>query len=151
VLQHILECDVERMDLLEEMDELLKINHKDLDKTEIAAHNKRLGEISTRLEAIGANEAEAKATKILVGIGFQTEDLQRPSNSFSGGWRMRIAIAKVIFCEPEILMLDEPTNHLDLPALIWLENYIQNLDTTIIIVSHARDFLDATVDEIIHF
>ena len=151
VLQHILECDIERMDLLEEMEALLKIDHKDLDKTEVAAHNKRLSEISLRLEAIGANEAEAKATKILVGIGFQTEDLQRPSNSFSGGWRMRIAIAKVIFCEPEILMLDEPTNHLDLPALIWLENYIQNLDTTIIIVSHARDFLDATVDEIIHF
>mmetsp|Transcript_38471 Transcript_38471/g.27865 ORF Transcript_38471/g.27865 Transcript_38471/m.27865 type:complete len:98 (+) Transcript_38471:1097-1390(+) len=64
---------------------------------------------------------------------------------------MRIAIAKVIFCEPEILMLDEPTNHLDLNALIWLENYILDLDTTIIIVSHARDFLNATVDEIIHF
>lgn len=64
---------------------------------------------------------------------------------------MRIAIAKVIFCEPEILMLDEPTNHLDLPALIWLENYITTLDITIIIVSHARDFLDAVCDEIIHF
>lgn len=65
---------------------------------------------------------------------------------------MRIAIAKVIFSEPEILMLDEPTNHLDLPALIWLENYIQELfETTVIIISHARDFLDATVDEIIHF
>lgn len=64
---------------------------------------------------------------------------------------MRIAIAKVIFCEPEILMLDEPTNHLDLPALIWLENYIQTLDITVIIVSHARDFLNACVDEIIHF
>lgn len=64
---------------------------------------------------------------------------------------MRIAIAKVIFCEPEILMLDEPTNHLDLPALIWLENYIGTLDITIIIVSHARDFLDAVCDEIMHF
>jgi len=64
---------------------------------------------------------------------------------------MRIAIAKVIFSEPEILMLDEPTNHLDINALIWLENYIINLDCTIIIVSHARDFLNATVDEIIHF
>lgn len=64
---------------------------------------------------------------------------------------MRIAIAKVIFSEPEILMLDEPTNHLDLNALIWLEDYIVNLDITIIIVSHARDFLNATVDEIIHF
>ena len=64
---------------------------------------------------------------------------------------MRIAIAKVIFCEPEILMLDEPTNHLDLPALIWLENYIKNLDITVIIISHARYFLNALCDEIIHF
>lgn len=64
---------------------------------------------------------------------------------------MRIAIAKVIFSEPEILLLDEPTNHLDIPALIWLERYLQDLDTTVIIVSHARDFLNATVDEIIHF
>lgn len=64
---------------------------------------------------------------------------------------MRIAIAKVIFCEPEILMLDEPTNHLDMPALIWLENYIAKLDTTIIIVSHAREFLNSVCSEIIHF
>lgn len=104
-----------------------------------------------RLEEIDYNTAETKAMQILKGIGFSDYDVNRPSNSFSGGWRMRIAIAKVIFCEPEILMLDEPTNHLDLPALIWLENYIQNLDCTIIIVSHARDFLNATVEEIIHF
>jgi ATP-binding cassette subfamily F protein 3 len=151
VLEHILDCDVERKDLLEELDYLSKVDHKDLDKSEISAHTLRMSEIATRLEAINAGEAESKAIKILNGIGFATEDLNRPSKSFSGGWRMRIAIAKVIFCEPEILMLDEPTNHLDLPALIWLENYIQNLDITIIIVSHARDFLDATVDEIIHF
>ena len=112
----------------------------------------RLVEINERLEIIGAAEQETKAIKILTGIGFSQADLHKPSNQFSGGWRMRIAISKVIFAEPEILMLDEPTNHLDLPALIWLENYIQELvDTTVIIVSHARDFLNATVDEIMHF
>jgi ATP-binding cassette, subfamily F, member 3 len=76
------------------------------------------------MEIIESNTAETKAMTILKGIGFSDDEVNRPSNSFSGGWRMRIAIAKVIFCEPEILMLDEPTNHLDLPALIWLENYI---------------------------
>jgi len=111
----------------------------------------RISEISERLIAIDANSAEKKAIEILTGIGFTQEDLGRASREFSGGWRMRIAIAKVIFCEPEILMLDEPTNHLDLPALIWLENYVQGLDITIIVVSHARDFLNAICDEIIHF
>ena len=111
----------------------------------------RLSEISQRLEQIDSNGAETKAIEILTGIGFSQLDLHRASKEFSGGWRMRIAIAKVIFCEPEILMLDEPTNHLDLPALIWLENYIAMLDITIIIVSHARDFLNAVCDEIIHF
>lgn len=108
--------------------------------------------INERLDMIDAQEAEPKAIKILTGIGFSQAELHKPSNQFSGGWRMRIAIAKVIFAEPEILLLDEPTNHLDLPALIWLENYIQELtETTCIIVSHARDFLNATVDEIMHF
>jgi ATP-binding cassette, subfamily F, member 3 len=73
------------------------------------------------------------------------------SKNFSGGWRMRIAIAKIIFCEPEILLLDEPTNHLDIHALAWLEEYVMCLDTTVLIVSHSREFLNATCDEIIHF
>lgn len=111
----------------------------------------RLAEVNERLQIICANDQETKAIEILTGIGFSQTDLHKASKEFSGGWRMRIAIAKVIFCEPEILMLDEPTNHLDLPALIWLENYIQGLDITIIIVSHARDFLNAVCDEIIHF
>jgi ATP-binding cassette subfamily F protein 3 len=121
------------------------------DKKQKQKRTERLSEISQRLEQIDSNGAETKAIEILTGIGFTQQDLHRASKEFSGGWRMRIAIAKVIFCEPEILMLDEPTNHLDLPALIWLENYIAMLDITIIIVSHARDFLNAVCDEIIHF
>lgn len=76
------------------------------------------------MNLIQSQDAVTKAIEILTGIGFTQSDLNKASKEFSGGWRMRIAIAKVIFCEPEILMLDEPTNHLDLPALIWLENYI---------------------------
>ena len=100
---------------------------------------------------INAEEAPTKAIKILTGLGFSQSELSKPSKEFSGGWRMKIALAKVIFCEPQLLLLDEPTNHLDLDALIWLENYIQTLDSTVIIVSHARDFLNSIAEEIIHF
>ena len=96
-------------------------------------------------------KAEAKAIEILTGLGFKQHELSKKSKEFSGGWRMRIAIAKVIFSEPEVLLLDEPTNHLDLVALIWLEKYVANLDITVVIVSHARDFLNMVVDEIIEF
>ena len=154
VLQHILSCDVERCALLKEMEEIVhesESKSSKQDKKQKQKRTERLSEISQRLEQIDSNGAETKAIEILTGIGFTQQDLHRASKEFSGGWRMRIAIAKVIFCEPEILMLDEPTNHLDLPALIWLENYIAMLDITIIIVSHARDFLNAVCDEIIHF
>lgn len=87
----------------------------------------------------------------MIGLGFAQNELNIPSKNFSGGWRMRIAIAKVIFCEPEILLLDEPTNHLDLNALIWLEDYIKQLNITVVIVSHARDFLNVVAEEIIYF
>lgn len=109
----------------------------------------RITEITERLDQIDAHTAEQKATMILVGLGFTEENILESSNKFSGGWRMRIAIAKVVFCEPEILFLDEPTNHLDLVALIWLEQYILSLDITVVIVSHAKDFLNEVVDEII--
>jgi len=98
--------------------------------------------VNSRLELIDASNAESKAIHILTGLGFKQEELGRLAKHFSGGWRMRIAIAKVIFSEPEILLLDEPTNHLDLVALIWLEQYVKNLDITVMIVSHARDFLN---------
>ena len=152
VLQHLLNCDVERAALLKELSELEAIPDSEMTEAQLSEKAVRMSSINERLDMIDAADAEPKAIKILTGIGFSQADLQKPSNQFSGGWRMRIAIAKVIFAEPEILLLDEPTNHLDLPALIWLENYIQELmETTCIIVSHARDFLNATVDEIMHF
>ena len=107
--------------------------------------------MAERLEIIDAKNAETKAIHILTGLGFPKNELNNPTKSFSGGWRMRVAIAKVIFSEPEVLLLDEPTNHLDLVALIWLEEYVKKLDITVVIVSHARDFLNQVVDEIIEF
>lgn len=123
----------------------------DMEDEEKAEINERVIEINERLEFIDADKAESKAILILSGLGFTQEELDKPSRKFSGGWRMRIAIAKVIFSEPEILLLDEPTNHLDLVALIWLEQYVASLDITVLIVSHARDFLNQVVDEIIEF
>jgi ATP-binding cassette subfamily F protein 3 len=147
----VLECDVERMELYAELEKLEKTNTKGMDEEEKKIIYDRIGKIQLRLEVIDARNAESKAIHILTGLGFKMHELKVPSKKFSGGWRMRIAIAKVIFSEPEILLLDEPTNHLDLVALIWLEQYVKNLDITVVIVSHARDFLNQVVDEIIEF
>jgi len=150
ILDHVLACDEERTALLKEADDIPNIDKTKLPEEEKIAVEERLKEVIEQLDLIDAADAPNKATQILIGLGFTEEQLNWPSKKFSGGWRMRISIAKVVFCEPEILMLDEPTNHLDLEALIWLEQYIQDLyDTTVIIISHARDFLNATVDEII--
>ena len=124
VLQHILNCDVERTELLEELERITSIDVGEMTEAQKKEQSARLANINNRLDHIGAAQQETKAIKILTGIGFSQSDLHRPSSSFSGGWRMRLAIAMVFFAEPEILLLDEPTNHLDLPALIWLEYYI---------------------------
>ena len=106
---------------MEEMEELMnEDNDKKMSKKEKAAEAARINEITERLEFIEADEAEGKAMEILSGVGFKEDEYDKACREFSGGWRMRIAIAKVLFCDPEILMLDEPTNHLDLPALISL-------------------------------
>ncbi|MBM3554001.1 MAG: ABC-F family ATP-binding cassette domain-containing protein [Alphaproteobacteria bacterium] len=110
----------------------------------------RLGEIHERLAAIGADAAPARAASILSGLGFDTEAQARPLSSFSGGWRMRVALAAVLFARPDLLLLDEPTNHLDLEAALWLEEYLKRYPGTLILVSHDRDLLDSVPDHILH-
>ena len=148
----MLDCDVERNALMAELDQMME-EDDDVEKTEEEqeAEALRIEEITERLDFIEADSAEQKAKDIILGVGFQESDFHKACKDFSGGWRIRIAIAKILYCKPEILMLDEPTNHLDIPALIWLENYLVNLtNTTVIIVSHARDFLDAICTKMIH-
>jgi ATP-binding cassette subfamily F protein 3 len=110
----------------------------------------RIGEIHARLADIGAHSAESRGATILAGLGFSHEAQLRPCSDFSGGWRMRVALAAVLFSEPDLLLLDEPTNYLDLEGTLWLEDYIRRYPHTVVIISHDRDLLDTAVDMIVH-
>lgn len=121
-----------------------------LAKLETAA-NEELGEIHERLNLLGAASAEGRAAAILNGLGFSNEDLRRPIKEFSGGWRMRLALAAALFQPSDILLLDEPTNHLDLEASIWLENHLRRYNGTLLLISHDRYILNDLCNHIIHF
>jgi len=136
LLDTVLEADPERLALLAEAEH------------ETDGH--RLGEIYHRLDAIDAYTAPARAAEILAGLGFSSEDQLRPCREFSGGWRMRVALAAILFSAPDLLLLDEPTNYLDLEGVLWLENFIQKYRGTILIVSHDRDLLNTGCEFILH-
>ncbi|KAH8279035.1 hypothetical protein KR044_009228 [Drosophila immigrans] len=141
----ILDADVKRTEMLKKSEELEKqFAGGDLSVQE------ELNDTFTELKAIGAYSAEARARRILAGLGFSKEMQDRPTNKFSGGWRMRVSLARALYLEPTLLMLDEPTNHLDLNAVIWLDNYLQGWKKTLLIVSHDQSFLDNVCNEIIH-
>ena len=108
------------------------------------------GEIHERLNAIDAHGAPARASRILAGLGFGEEAQHQPLSSFSGGWRMRVALAALLFSEPDLLLLDEPSNHLDLEAGLWLEAFLKSYRRSLIVVSHERDLLNSVVDYILH-
>ncbi len=110
-------------------------------EAEIAHDPHRISEIHTRLGDIDAHSAPARAARILSGLGFDEEAQQRPCAEFSGGWRMRVALAGALFAAPDILLLDEPTNYLDLEGALWLEDFIATYPHTVLIVSHDRDLL----------
>src|SRR5271166_171360 len=119
-------------------------------EAEIAHDPHRISEIHTRLGDIDAHSAPAPAARILSGLGFDEEAQQRPCAEFSGGWRMRVALAGALFAAPDILLLDEPTNYLDLEGALWLEDFIATYPHTVLIVSHDRDLLNNAVDSILH-
>lgn len=147
LLEEVLSCDIERAKLIKELEVITeKLNNGSQDK----AHTDRMVKISTRLQEINADEAETKAISIVRGLGFSTEDLNKQTRHFSGGWRMRISLAKALFIQPDILLLDEPTNHLDMNAVMWLEDYLNSWPYTLVIVSHARDFINSVATDIFH-
>lgn len=167
-VQTILNADVKRNQLLKESKELeAKAEGGNLEVQD------RLNEVYAELKAIGADSAEPRARRILAGLGFSKSMQDRPTNKFSGGWRMRVSLARALYLEPTLLMLDEPTNHLDLNAVIWLDkwvssyiyeqkkniaylskilfsSYLQGWKKTLLIVSHDQSFLDNVCNEIIH-
>ena len=135
-LEFTLAADLEREKLLKEV--------------ETETSPERISEIHSRLSDIGAYSAEARASSILHGLGFNQKEQGQPLSSFSGGWRMRVAIAAVLFSDPELLLLDEPTNHLDLESTIWLEAYLKAFSKTLIVVSHDKGLLNRSVNGILH-
>ena len=136
LLNTVLASDIERAELLAE--------------SEIATGPNRIAEIQMRLNDIDAWSAEARASSILSGLGFNTEAQAKPCRAFSGGWRMRIALASILFAQPDLLLLDEPSNYLDLEGTIWLENYLQKYPHTVILISHDRGLLNRAVTSILH-
>src|SRR5437667_6898052 len=136
LLEVVLKADIERDALLREAD---------------TAHDPhRIAEIQTRLVDIEAHSAPARAAAILSGLGFSSAEQARPCSEFSGGWRMRVALAATLFAAPDLLLLDEPTNYLDLEGTLWLEDHLANYPRTVIVISHDRELLDTSVDQILH-
>ncbi|XP_060095184.1 ATP-binding cassette sub-family F member 1 [Heteronotia binoei] len=144
-VQAVLKADTKRLRLLEEEKKLQALLEKGDDTA-----GERLEKVYEELRATGAAAAEAKARRILAGLGFNPEMQNRQTKKFSGGWRMRVSLARALFMEPTLLMLDEPTNHLDLNAVIWLNNYLQTWKKTLLIVSHDQGFLDDVCTDIVH-
>lgn len=143
-LDAVLSVDNEREHLDAEIEKLLLADQEDPH----VLH--RMEDIYKRLDDLDADTAEARAGKILFGLGFDPEMQRRPTNSFSGGWRMRISLAQALFINPTVLLLDEPTNHLDIEAVVWLENYLSKFDKILFMVSHSQDFMNNVCTKICH-
>ncbi|XP_068337512.1 ABC transporter F family member 1 [Pyrus communis] len=140
-LEAVISCDEERIKLEKEVEELVAQDD---------GGGEQLERIYERLEALDAATAEKRAAEILYGLGFDKQMQAKKTRDFSGGWRMRIALARALFINPTILLLDEPTNHLDLEACVWLEEMLKNFERILVVISHSQDFLNGVCTNIIH-
>jgi ATP-binding cassette subfamily F protein 3 len=145
ILQVAMSAFQRQLDLEIEIEKVLKIMETDYSDEVL----NRLSDLQMEFDALDGYNIHHKCEKVLEGLGFTTAQLQQPYKKFSGGWRMRVMLAKLLLQNPKLLMLDEPTNHLDLPTIEWLENYLQDYDGTVIVVSHDREFLDKMVSKIV--
>ncbi|MBO9702676.1 MAG: ABC-F family ATP-binding cassette domain-containing protein [Sporocytophaga sp.] len=145
ILHVAMQAFEEAMALQKKIDEVLKEMETDYKDSLVD----KLTKLQERFEALDGYSIQSKAEEILEGLGFSTKDLEKPLKTFSGGWRMRVMLAKLLLAKPSLLLLDEPTNHLDLPSIQWIEKYLESYEGAIIVVSHDRYFLDNTVKTVV--
>ena len=150
VEQHMPETDASATDYVLAGDTLLAEAQAALEAADLSGDGAAIGAAHAALADAGAFDAKSRAQTLILGLGFQVNELDRPVNAFSGGWRMRLQLARALMCPADLLLLDEPTNHLDLDALVWLEAWLKRFDGTMLVISHDREFLDAVTRVTVH-
>jgi ATP-binding cassette subfamily F protein 3 len=150
VAQDMPETSQNATDFVVEGDTALLAAQQEVNASESTDDYNRMAHAYMALQDAGANDAPARAQALILGLGFKTTELENPVNSFSGGWRMRLQLARALMCPSDLLLLDEPTNHLDLDALVWLETWLKRYEGTMVVISHDREFLDAVTNVTLH-
>jgi len=150
VAQDMPETDLSATDYVIQGDVRLLAAQNEVTSAEASDDGDRMAHAYMDLHDAGAHDAPARAQALILGLGFKTAELDNPVNSFSGGWRMRLQLARALMCPADLLLLDEPTNHLDLDALVWLEAWLKKFEGTMLVISHDREFLDAVTDVTLH-
>ncbi|WP_066707069.1 ABC-F family ATP-binding cassette domain-containing protein [Curvibacter delicatus] len=150
VAQDMPETDMSATDFVIAGDTRLAAAQAEVTAAEATEDGERMAHAYMELHDAGAHDAPARAQALILGLGFKTTELDQPVNSFSGGWRMRLQLARALMCPSDLLLLDEPTNHLDLDALVWLEAWLQRYQGTMLVISHDREFLDAVTQVTVH-